>query len=48
MVDFAVEPLSEIDHNDVTTDGTDETSAGNQDLIRKGEHIQTWLKLPQR
>ena len=38
MVDFLVETLSEIDHNDVTTDNTDEKSASNQDLIRKRAH----------
>ena len=39
MVDFVVETLSEIDHDDVTTDDTDETSAGNQDLIRKRREL---------
>ena len=39
MVDFVVETLSEIDHNDVTTDDTDETSAGNQDFIRKRREL---------
>ena len=34
--DFVVETLSEIDHNDVTTDDTtDEAPASNQDIIRK-------------
>ena len=39
MVDFVVETLSEIDHNDVTTDDTDETCACNQDLIRKRREL---------
>ena len=39
MDDFVIDTLSEIDHNDVTTDDTDEVSASNQDIMRKRREL---------
>ena len=39
MDDFVIDTLSEIDHNDVTTDDTKEVSASNQDIMRKRREL---------